>query len=132
MSPAPGQPTVLVVEDEALVRISVAEELQDRGFAVKQAADVQQAMEILESHRIDLVFTDVNLPGGPDGFSLAQWVHANKPRLPVILTSGDRTAIDAARGARKPFFAKPYDIAEVATRMRGLLAEDEAGQSGPA
>lgn len=116
--------TVLVVEDEILIRIYVADFLRDSGFEVIEADDAVSAIATLQSaRRVDLVFTDITLPGDLDGFGLAQWVRQRKPDIPVILTSGKLTREAALETAAEPFFAKPCDYAEVAAHMRGLLAK---------
>ena len=82
-------PAVLVVEDEVLIRLVIADYLRECGFKVYEAATALEAIEVLESDQasIDLVFTDIRLPGEINGFALGQWVRANRPGLPVILTS---------------------------------------------
>src|SRR4051812_37334737 len=94
--------TVLLVEDEALIRMSLADFLEDRGFEVIETATAAEAIEVLRTsiERIDLVFSDVRMPGEMDGFGLAAWLQVNHQGLPVILTSGD---IGQANVARKVF-----------------------------
>ena len=121
--------TILLVEDEALVRMNTAEELRTRGFEVLEAADGAAAMALLKaSPEIDLVFADLIIPGEPDGLELARWIRSQRPSLPVILTSGTVFQSVPANVAKavtellnQPFVAKPYDIAEIVERMRELL-----------
>src|ERR1700679_2098612 len=88
-APAARVPMVLVVEDEALLRLALADHLQGCGFTVLEARDAHEAIEILEAgHGIDVVFTDVKMPGEIDGFGLAKWVRDNQPGLPVFVASG--------------------------------------------
>jgi DNA-binding NtrC family response regulator len=114
---------VLVVEDEMLIRLHVADTFRDSGFAVVEAADGARALEILaQDPSIKAVFTDVTLPGQPDGFGLARWIRSHRPGLPVVLTSGEVTAVHAqAINRDEPFFAKPCDYGEVAAFIRGQL-----------
>jgi CheY-like chemotaxis protein len=116
-------PTILVVEDEALIRLHIADTFRDCGFEVIEAADGAEAIEHLQDHpAIAAVFTDVTLPGKPDGFGVARWVRKNRPHLPVVLTSGEVTAAHAQKIAKdEPFFAKPCDYADVAAFIRGRL-----------
>ena len=116
-------PKVLVVEDEMLIRLHVADTFRDSGFAVLEAADGASALRMLEKDEsIAAVFTDVTLPGELDGFALARWVRSQRPGVPVVLTSGEVTAAHAERiGRGEPFFAKPCDYVEVANFIRGLL-----------
>jgi CheY-like chemotaxis protein len=116
--PAPP-PTILVVEDDVLVRSLVAAYLRECGFDVIEANGADEAIRVMEAEvRVDIVFSDVNMPGSMDGFGLAQWVHRERPWLKVILTSG------AARTASEqgPILAKPYDHAELERHIRTLLA----------
>jgi DNA-binding NtrC family response regulator len=111
--------TILVVEDDALTRLVISDYLQECGFQVYGAATVPEAIDILQSagSRIDLVFSDIRLPGEMDGIHLARWVNENRAGLPVIVTSGDAARSEAARelchSENMSFFAKPYEVARV-------------------
>lgn len=118
-------PTVLVVEDEALLRMTLADHLKDCGFFVIEACDAQEAIEILEAVvEIDVVLTDVKMPGEIDGFGLAKWIRENRPHLAVFVASGYSGKLDLARElcAGEQFFTKPYDITAVAEVIRDHLA----------
>lgn len=81
--------TILVVEDEILVRMPLAEYLRDCGYRVFEAASVAEAKAVLDADTpVDLVFSDVNLVGAENGFALASWVHQHHPATKVLLTSG--------------------------------------------
>jgi CheY-like chemotaxis protein len=118
---------ILIVEDEALVRMAVADFLEDTGFGVVEAGSGSEAVGVLEERKsqIDLVFSDIRMPGPMDGFQLALWIRKYRPSLPVFLTSGDigkaQTTFELAPG--QPFFLKPYDLDKVVARMRDTLAE---------
>ena len=118
-------PAVLVVEDEVLIRLVIADYLRECGFKVYEAATALEAIEVLESDQasIDLVFTDIRLPGEINGFALGQWVRANRPGVPVVLTSGDSKKSEAAKELceNEPFFAKPYDVQLVVSHIRTLI-----------
>jgi DNA-binding response OmpR family regulator len=120
-----SMPNVLVVEDELLIRLHVADYLRDHGFEVLEAGDGTRALEILQREpSIDAVFTDVSLPGEPDGFGIARWVRKHRPAVPVLLTSGEVSEAHARRMAGdEPFFAKPCDYAEVVKLIRRRLAQ---------
>jgi CheY-like chemotaxis protein len=115
--------TVLIVEDETMVRLPIAEYLRDCGYHVLEAADASEAMAVVDSDKVDVVFSDVRMPGQIDGFGLARWLQQNHPRVPVLLTSGWTGATqkgnDAPRGVR--VIEKPYSQAQVADRLEGLL-----------
>lgn len=115
--------TILVVEDELLIRLHVADTFRDRGFEVIEAADGKFALDVLQGNAsVDAVFTDVTLPGQPDGFGLARWIRDHRPGLPVVLTSGEVTAAHAqAIATQEPFFAKPCDYDDVAAFIRERL-----------
>ena len=118
--PAPP-PTILVVEDDVLVRHIASAYLRDSGFNVIEATGADEAIRVLKSEvHVDIVFSDVNMPGSMDGFGLAQWVRRERPRLQVILTSGGpRTAKEATE--QGPILAKPYDHAALERYFRALL-----------
>ena len=119
MSPQPPR-SVLVVEDDMLIRLMITDELRDRGFGVIEAANADEAVILLQSQApVDLVFTDVRMPGSMDGIGLAKLVRETRPELKVVVASGDLPpdvcqAIDA-------FFRKPYDPNMVAKRIEDLL-----------
>jgi CheY-like chemotaxis protein len=118
-------PTILVVEDEVLVRLMLSDYLQECGFKVLEAATADEALVILEKGtvQIDTVLTDVRMPGTLDGFGLARWIRQHRPGLPVILTSGDAKKTDAAEELCEtlPFFRKPYQLKSVVAEIRRLL-----------
>jgi CheY-like chemotaxis protein len=120
----PGHtPSILVVEDEVLIRLAVIDHLQDRGFRVLGVGNAAEAIEALEANlQIDLVFTDVKMPGVMDGLALAQWIRAQRPGLPVIVASGHARRSDSASALDAAvFFPKPYDIDEIADRILQIL-----------
>lgn len=123
--PKERTPAILLVEDEVLIRFAISDFLQECGFRVHVAANAEEAIRILGAEEdIDLVFSDVNVPGSTmSGFDLALWMRKNCPGLPIVLTSGDSRMIAAAEEFCKnePFFAKPYDLAQVVAHMRTLI-----------
>ena len=115
-------PRVLVVEDELLIRLYVADALRDHGFEALEAADAEHALRILDEAAVELVFTDITLPGAIDGFELARRVAATASKPPVILTSGRHNATVARQlcpTAR--FLTKPYDLSELVGWIRKLV-----------
>lgn len=114
---------VLVVEDEPLLRLDIADSLQEVGFLVFEAANSAEAIAILMEHEeIRLVFTDVDMPGGMDGIKLAAYIHDRWPPLKIIVTSGYRRVTQDDIPAESRFFSKPYDIAKVVHSMNEMLA----------
>src|SRR5579863_4957196 len=88
---------VLVVEDDAMIRMIAAEFLEDEGFVVVEAGDAEEAIRKLEGDpTIAAVFTDINMPGAMDGLDLAHFVRDRRPSIKVLLTSG-RSQLPTAR-----------------------------------
>ncbi|HTJ65554.1 MAG TPA: response regulator [Alphaproteobacteria bacterium] len=115
--------TVLIVEDELFVRMSIAEYLRDEGFHVIEAANGDEAMAVLRGGTpISLVFTDVRMPGSIDGCELAKQVRARWPHVPVILTSGYSEELLSARSISEDIVVpKPYRPQAILTTIRAVL-----------
>jgi CheY-like chemotaxis protein len=117
--------TVLVVDDELMVRMPIAEFLRDCGYAVIEASNASEAMAMIDAEAVELVFSDVRMPGSMDGLGLARWLRTTHPEIPVILTSGyigGRAGPDSVPGVR--FIPKPYSQANVAERIAALINDD--------
>ena len=99
--------TVLVVEDEWLVRDTVARELEDAGYAVIEAESGETALAAFEADKIDLLFTDIRLPGAVDSWRLAETVRSMRPDLPVIYATG-YSAAERRQVPESVFLGKPY------------------------
>jgi DNA-binding NtrC family response regulator len=116
-----SQPAVLLVEDEMLIRMVVADYLRDEDFRVVEASDADEAIEILERRRdILAVVTDIRMPGTLNGIALALQVESRWPHIRVILTSGYPATEDNRLPESIPFLRKPYDPADIASLLRGL------------
>lgn len=118
-------PTVLVTEDEAMVRIVVVETLQDAGYNVREASDGVEALEVLESSQIDLLITDIQMPR-MNGYQLAEAAMARWPNLKIVLVTGYAregvpTAI-ASAGLRT--LQKPFDLDRLPALMSELLGRN--------
>jgi CheY-like chemotaxis protein len=118
--------TILVVDDEVLIRMAIAEYLRDCGYRVIEAANGDDAVEVLTAADcdVDLILSDVQMPGGLDGFGLARWVRENLSDTEIILTSGyDRAAQEAKELCHvKEVNPKPYDFEGLADRIKQALA----------
>jgi CheY-like chemotaxis protein len=112
-------PSILIVEDEPLVRLCAVQTIEDAGYEVIEAANADEAIAILESREdIRAIFTDIHMPGSMDGLKLAHAVRHRWPPIKIIVTSG-REMIrpqDLPDGGR--FFAKPYDPAAIRDTLR--------------
>jgi CheY-like chemotaxis protein len=115
-------PVVLVVEDLADLRSCVAAYFRVVGFDVLEAANAGQAQVTVDSAaHIDLIFSDINMPGAMDGIGLASWVSQNRPQLPVILTSaGSRPELERDAPYRR-FVRKPYRLDALEHDIRELV-----------
>ncbi|MFT3727030.1 MAG: response regulator [Terricaulis sp.] len=119
----PG-PTILLVEDETLLRMSVSEHLRDAGFIVLEAANGSEAQAVIEAGvKVDLIFSDINMPV-LDGVALAHWVSHLENAPPMLLTSGIAAVLNSARSACpgvRAFLAKPYPYGEMEAQIRATL-----------
>lgn len=114
-------PTVLVVEDEVFVRMPIAEYLRDCGFRVLEAGTAVEAIELVDAgDSVDLMFSDVRIPGEMDGLGLARWMRGHHPEVSVLLTSG-YTAPDTAGLHGVRLIEKPYSQAQVLDRIHDLI-----------
>lgn len=114
-------PTVLLVEDEALVLMIAADVLEDAGFSVLQASDGQQALAILADHpEVDILVTDVNMPG-LDGCALAKDVVAARPDIELVITSGRNRYNDDELPDDGTFLPKPYSPAALVSLVQKKL-----------
>ena len=116
--------TILFVEDEALVRMDMAEFLRERGYGVHEAATANEAIEALQAEFVvDLVFTDINLPEGMNGLELAQWTLRNRPDVKVLVTTGDFSRMAEVPRTIVAFLGKPYTGSDLADRVEKTLAQ---------
>lgn len=117
----PKPVVILVVEDEALVSMNVCEFLVDQEFTVFAAQDVDEALDLLRQldGGVDLIFTDVNMPGERNGFDLAREVSSRWPAVHVMITSGgcSQNALPADLQHFGPIMSKPYDLSVLASRI---------------
>jgi CheY-like chemotaxis protein len=113
--------TVLVVEDNTALRRVAVRQLTRLGYAVIEADSAEVALGQLATTRVSVLFTDVVMPGGMNGFELAQRARAAQPDIKVLLTSGfpEQLADSAAIGAR--LLNKPYRAEDLARAVRATL-----------
>ncbi|TCM45529.1 response regulator receiver domain-containing protein [Rhizobium sp. PP-F2F-G48] len=102
--------TILVVEDEILIRMDAADYFADEGFDVLEAGSADEALRLLESRTdIDFVFSDINMPGSLDGLALSRQVAERWPTIGVIITSGMMRPAKTSLPGRTLFVEKPYE-----------------------
>jgi two-component system, response regulator PdtaR len=112
---ARNPPRVLLVEDEPMVRALLAEELRNHGLSVVEAADADEAWAYIQAGGlVDLVFSDVTMPGMMNGIELVRQVKAQYPQIKTILTSGYAGPVNIAELGI--FLPKPYRL-EIAAKM---------------
>jgi len=109
MGQSSTQQTILVVEDEFLIRISAVATLEDAGFLVHEAQNSGEALEVLSRHsEINVLMTDVRMPGLMDGLALIAQVRIDHPAIRSIVVSGNVSAEQARKAGAFGFVAKPY------------------------
>ncbi|WP_426167356.1 response regulator [Sandarakinorhabdus sp. DWP1-3-1] len=118
--------TVLLVEDEVLIRAMLADELLDRGYNVICAASGDEAAEVVRSGvPIDIVLSDVRMPGRLDGLGLLEVVTKDRPGLPVVLCSGTLHPAEAINRGARDFVAKPFDMLQITDALERALSRGE-------
>ena len=125
-----GNETILIVEDDELVRSTVERILKELGYGILLASTADDALPILQSDvHIDLLFTDVVLPGTIDGKALAKQAKILRPGLPVLYSSGytkDSIIHQGRLDADVNLLSKPYKKADLAQRLRAMLNKRKA------
>jgi two-component system, response regulator PdtaR len=113
---------ILVVEDETLIRLWAADLLEENGFSVIEAKDADAALKVLECRPdVNLLFTDVQMPGSLNGMELAREVHARWPRILLVITSGRERPMRSEIPDDGRFVAKPYSAEELLGQVKDLL-----------
>lgn len=112
--------TILLVEDEVLVRMMIADELREAGFAVIETATPAEALDVLtHAFDINLMLSDVQMPGSMDGLALARLVRSAYPAIKIVLTSGRSATGEATE--YDAFFPKPCDPPTMIGHIKALL-----------
>jgi CheY-like chemotaxis protein len=114
--------TVLVVEDEMLLRMRAVDMVEDAGYISVEAVDAEAAFAILESRPgIGLLFTDIQMPGKMDGLQLAHAVHERWPAIKIILVSGQLKLSESDIPPSSRFFGKPLQADEMIAEMQDMI-----------
>jgi CheY-like chemotaxis protein len=132
--PVRNKAVVLVVEDEVLVRMMLADVLDEAGFRVIEAAHADEALSVLTAlPEVQAVVTDVEMPGGSmNGFALAREVRTQRPDIGVLIASGRAAPNLGDLPELCYFLAKPVHPATLVHMIRSLLALSDASRRGPA
>ena len=116
------KPTVLIVEDEAFIRMEAADVLADAGCVSLEAGDAEEALTVLEEHpEVRLLFTDINMPGTMDGLVLAEHVVRTSPDVALIVTSGKQRIADGDLPDHGMFLPKPYRGSDLVKAVQSQL-----------
>jgi CheY-like chemotaxis protein len=114
---------ILVVEDTEELRSNVADYFRIVGFDVVATENAGAAVAAIDSGiHVDLVFTDINMPGAMDGAGLARWLSVNRPHMPIILTSGEPRPELKPPGPQYRFVRKPYSLDALEQDIRQLVS----------
>jgi YesN/AraC family two-component response regulator len=114
-------PVVLIVEIDVLLGLVTASNLRDAGFEVIEAANCAEALRILDCIPVDVLFSDIDMPGNVNGLALAHWVHRSQADTRIILTSGVARALGGANQYAS-FLPKPYAEKDVERLLRSVLS----------
>jgi CheY-like chemotaxis protein len=119
-----NQATILVVEDEALICEMISDALLEHGFHVYAVANAGDALRYLRAGApVDVLFTDINLPGEMDGTVLAQHARDMRPELPIVFASGRWSLLDHLRTMPRALcLAKPYSPRQACAVVEELVA----------
>jgi CheY-like chemotaxis protein len=126
-APATDHPTILVTEDDELLRLYTSELLEESGYTVVEADSAEEALKVMEARKdVRLLFTDIQMPPGCDGLELARQVHKRWPKVWLVITSGQVQPTKAEIADHGRFIRKPYRPKELLGEIDGLFKEDDA------
>jgi two-component sensor histidine kinase/CheY-like chemotaxis protein len=115
---------VLVVEDEMMLRMRAVDIVEDAGFTPIEAVNADDALAILEARSdIDLLFTDIQMPGTMDGLKLAHAVHARWPSIKIMLVSGQVTPTETEKPVNSRFYGKPLEVKRMIAELQEMLSQ---------
>ena len=127
LTPATASAVVMVVDDEDAVRVLIVEVLTDLGYTIVEAADGPSGLHILESTgRIDLLLTDVGLPGGMNGRQLADVARQRRPSLKVLFITGYAEGMAIGKGQLDQgmqVMTKPFAVNTLVTRIKEMIGD---------
>lgn len=120
-----GKAVVLVVEDDTIIRMCAVDLVLSAGYEALEACNADEAIAALEAHTdIDLVFTDVQMPGTMDGIKLAQHIRERWPPVRLIVASGAAIIEESSLPGGSKFVSKPYTDHVITDAIARLLADD--------
>jgi DNA-binding NtrC family response regulator len=118
-------PTILVVEDEPFVRFNAVEIIEHAGWNALEASNSAEALEVLAEggDAVDVLFTDINMPGEMSGLDLAESVHRTHPHMELVVTSGKQALPKWSLPDNGTFLCKPYGVDDLVEVLRSKLCE---------
>jgi DNA-binding NtrC family response regulator len=119
---------VVLVEDEAMIRMIVQDALEEAGFEVAPAGSVQEALSVLGQGKLAIgaLVTDIRLGAGPDGWEIARHARTARPDLPVVYMSGDSAADWPSQGVpQSQVVQKPFAVAQIVTAVTNLMNDQD-------
>ncbi len=127
VSETDARPTVLVVEDDAVIRHAAVELIVEAGFTVREATNGNEAIRILDQEQdaggaVCVVVTDIDMPLGIDGIKLAACIHRRWPEIGIVITSGKVRPKEGDVPAQGRFVRKPYTEEQVIGAIRAVLS----------
>ncbi|MDO8980904.1 MAG: HWE histidine kinase domain-containing protein, partial [Afipia sp.] len=121
-------PTVLIVEDELILRMRAVDMVEDAGFNAVEAVNADEALAILEARSdIALLFTDIQMPGSMDGLKLAHAVADRWPPIKIILVSGQLKLTESEAPINSRFFVKPLEAAQMIAQLQDMIGKGALG-----
>jgi CheY-like chemotaxis protein len=129
--PGPDPIVIIVTEDESALRMLATEVLAEAGYTVVEAARADDALAIIKSRLVDLLFTDVQMPGSMDGLELARYVRRHWPRVVVLIASGNSKPASTELPDGSRFLRKPYSTNQLLADVRELAATGIAVHARP-
>lgn len=122
--------SVLVVEDEPLIRLALAVALEDEGYVVHEAGTVLQAVGVMAKNDVDAVVTDIDMPGGLSGLDLVDMLAGLPTSRAIVVTSGRAVGGDMLP-SQAVFVPKPYDLSSVVAELARLLPKRRVASAAP-
>jgi two-component system, response regulator PdtaR len=118
--------TILIAEDDELIRLHASQLLEDNGYTVVEADSAEEALKVMEKRKdVRLLFTDIQMPPGCDGLELARQVHTRWPNVLLVITSGQIQPTKAEIADHGRFIRKPYRAKELLGEIDELIKEDD-------
>jgi CheY-like chemotaxis protein len=116
--------TILMAEDDVILRTVVAEQFREEGYSVVETSNADEVLLVLRTGiPVDLLFTDVRMPGTLDGIALARLVRAEFPDVKVVIASGNVAATEVG-ATIDGFISKPYHVPQLLEHIKSLLPEE--------